>query len=145
MEIQHIDNQQSVMCFLTCLFENGVAASAIAGYMAAIKHKFIVYGLNATVCDTQLLVLLKKSFTINGCLKIRQRGIIDIELLKQIVIACDKLQYPLMFRSIFLLAFYTFLHISNFAPITSIQFDVTRQLTRDDVVWGHPGAHIIVK
>ena len=99
MDIQQIDNQQFIMCFLTCLFENDIAASAIAGYIAVIKHKFIVYGLNATVCDSQLIVLLKKSFTINGCLKIRQRGIIDIDLLKQIVIACDKLQYPLSIRS----------------------------------------------
>ena len=145
MDVQDLQNIDLILCFLTCLHENGISAASTAGYLAAVKHNFVVYGLDVSIFENKLISLLQKSFAINAPIKIRQRGIIDIKLLQEIILACDNLQYPIIYKSIFLLAFFTFLRISNFAPLSVSQFDTSRHLTRGDVVWGHPGAHIIIK
>ena len=37
------------------------------------------------------------------------------------------------------------LHLPNIVPISAKSFDVTRNLLRSDVIFGTPGAHIIIK
>ena len=138
MEVQDFHSTEFILCFLTYLYDNGLTAQSIAGYVAAIKHKFTVYGFDISVLENRLVSLLQRSFTINAPLKIRSKGLIDINLLKNIILACDYLQYPLLYKAIFLLAFYTFLRISHFAPTIVSAFDTTRHLTRGDVVWGSP-------
>ena len=145
MDVQDIQHIDFILCFLTCLHENSISAASIAGYLAAIRHNFVVFGLNISVFENRLISLLQRSFSINAPIRIRKRGLIDIKMLQDIILACDHLQYPIIYKSIFLLAFFTFLRISNFAPLAASQFDSSRHLTRGDVIWGHPGAHIIVK
>ena len=145
MDAQDISQLDLLLCFVTCLSENSISSAAIAGYIAAVKHHFVLYGFSLAAFQSKLLYLLQKSLSLNAPLRVRRKGIIDINLLQQIVYACEKLQYPYIYKSIFLLAFFTFLRISNFAPLTTSGFDSTRHLTRGDLVWGHPGAHLIVK
>ena len=145
MDIQDFQQLQYIMCFLTYLYDSGLMHGSIAGYLAAVKHGFVYYRLDVAVFDDRLIKLLLKSFAINGPLRIRIKGVIDIELLKKIIIACDYLDQPLMYKALFLMAFFTFLRISNFTPLGKLHFDTTRQLTRGDIVWGVPGAHMIIK
>ena len=42
-------------------------------------------------------------------------------------------------------AFFAFLRISNLAPYTARTFDHTRHLTKQDVIFGEPGIHLIIK
>ena len=145
LEVHSIQDVQYILCLITYLYDNGLAPSSITGYLAAVKHAFVYYGLNVAVFDNKLIPLLLKSITLNAPLRIREKGIIDIELLEKIVDACRYLKYPLLYKSIFFTAFYTFLRISNFAPTAFLEFDTTRHLTRGDIVWGPPGAQLIVK
>ena len=92
-----------------------------------------------------MINLILKSFQINAPLKIRHKGIIDVVMLSNIIYACQYLDYPHLYRALFLTAYYSFLRISNFAPPAAGQFDTTRHLTRGDIVWGAPGAHLILK
>lgn len=145
LDIHEIQNQDFIMCFLTFLHDNGLSSQTISGYLAAIKNAFSYYNLNSEVLQAKSLVLLLKSFTINAPLKIKHTGIIDIQMLKCISRACDLLPFSCMYRSIFLLAYYSFVRISNFAPMAANQFDSSRHMTRGDMVWGAPGGHLILK
>ena len=44
-----------------------------------------------------------------------------------------------------MLSFFAFLRMSNVAPHSSKSFDHNRHLLRQDVIFGPPGAHIILK
>ena len=145
MDVHDFQDLQFILCFLTYLFDSGLMHGSICGYLAAVKHGFIYYRLNVEVFDNGLIKLLLKSIAINGPLRTRYKGVIDITLLKKIVCACDQLDHPIMYKALFLMAFFTFLRISNFAPLGKLHFDTTRQLTRGDIVWGSPGAHVIIK
>ena len=143
--VHDVHTEDYMLCFLTYLFDMGVSPASIAGYLAAVKHAFITRGFDTDVFESRLVCLLQKSFSINAPLKIKTRGIIDINMLQNIINACDYLHHPLLYKAMFLLAFFTFLRISNLAPLAARDFDTTRHLTRGDVIWGPPGAHLIVK
>ena len=145
MGVHSIESVQSILCFFTYLFESGLSPASISGYLAALKQSFVLYNLNGDVFHDKQISLLFKSMVINAPLKVQHRGVLDISLLKNIINACQYLDYPILYKSIFLLAFYTFLRISNFSPSSDAEFDTTRHLTRGDIVWGMPGAHLIVK
>ena len=49
MDIQNIQDVQFIIGFLTLLFDNGLSPPTISGYVAALKHAFVLYGLNQAV------------------------------------------------------------------------------------------------
>ena len=73
------------------------------------------------------------------------KGIFTIEILKQIIYKCSILEQPLMYRCLFLLAFFGFLRISNCVPRSSSMYDLYKQLARGDIILAPPGLQIIVK
>ena len=50
-DIQHV---QFLLCFVTYLYDCGISTSSINGYLAAIKHKFLIYGLNTDTVFTRI-------------------------------------------------------------------------------------------
>ena len=86
-----------------------------------------------------------RSISINSHFTPTPKGVWDIRTLYLISLSCDILQDPILFRAIFLVAFYAFLRMSNIAPHSKAQFDKSRHLLRKDVIFGYPGAHIILK
>ena len=62
-----------------------------------------------------------------------------------ISISCDILDDPVLYRAIFLTSFYGFLRMSNIAPHSAKQFSKHRHFLRQDLIFGHPGAHLIIK
>ena len=89
--------------------------------------------------------LLIKAVSINSVYVPKIKSNITIPLLHRIVLACDKLRYGKIYKAVFLMAFYAFLRLSNMAPVSTQSFDKTRHFLRGDVIFGSPGAHIIVK
>ena len=55
------------------------------------------------------------------------------------------LQFPLVYKPLYLLAFFSFLRISNILPHAAKNFDSTRHLCVGDVVFGFQRAVIVVK
>ena len=55
------------------------------------------------------------------------------------------LDHPSLYRAIFLTSFFAFLRISNVAPYSAKSFDQSIHLTKSDIIFGPPGAHIIIK
>ena len=65
--------------------------------------------------------------------------------LKAISQACPVLHDPVLYRSIFLLAFYAFLRLANIAPHSKAAFSPSRHLLHKDIIFAQPGAHILIK
>ena len=78
-------------------------------------------------------------------MSIKFKSIIDLQLLQQLIKATSILQFPHLYKAIFLLAYFSFLRISNFAPVKAQDYDFTRHLSFGDIIWGPPGAHVILK
>ena len=71
--------------------------------------------------------------------------IIDKTLLLQIVTASTYLQFPHIFNPLYLLAFFSFLKLSNILPHTANTFDKTRHLCVADVIFSSSKAVILLK
>ena len=50
-----------------------------------------------------------------------------------------------VFKAAFLLSFFSFLRISNLVPHSIASYDYLKQLARGDILFAHPGAHLIIK
>ena len=70
--------------------------------------------------------------------------VIDEALLQAIVLACSLLQSPIVFKTLYLLAFYSFLRLSNILPHSISSFDTTRHLCVCDVIFAQEFAVVIV-
>ena len=75
----------------------------------------------------------------------RYKANFTIPLLHKLVEACDQMSQGHVYKAVFLLAYFCFLTLSNLAPSSSSTFDLTRHFLRGDVIFGPPGAHVIVK
>ena len=145
LHITDLADLHVILAFMQLLADNNLTPATIANYVSAIKQSLLFYGISVTAFDNIKISLFLKSLTINRPLAIREQGIIDFALLSSISQACHHVDQPLMFRSIFLLAFFGFFRISNFAPVKIQDFDPTRHFARGDVFWADPGAHILLK
>lgn len=134
-----------LLAFMQFLSDNNIAKNTVSNYVSAIKNSFMFYGLDNSMFHNYRVTLLLKSFAINAPLKIKTQAVIDFQLLEAIIKACQYLDYPGIFRAIFLTAFFSFLRISNLVPSSPLTFNVTRHLARGDFILASPGAHIIIK
>ena len=85
------------------------------------------------------------SISINSKFSPTTRGVFDVHTLYRISLACHSLADQILYRAIFLTAFYGFLHMSNIAPHSSSKFDPNYHFTRQDIIFGPPGVHLVIK
>ena len=76
-----------------------------------------------------------RSISINSTFRPMPRGVFDIHTLYHISKACDALADPLLYRAIFLTAFYALLRISNIAPHSAKALNLTRHFLRQDLIF----------
>ena len=70
---------------------------------------------------------------------------VDETLLARIVEVCCELPYPVVFRALYLLCFFSFLRLSNILPHSLTSFDSSRLLCRAEITFSDKDAVIIVK
>ena len=58
---------------------------------------------------------------------------------------CDTLPHPVVFKAVYLVAFFSFLRISNLLPHSIRSFDPTRQLPIGDLFFSEDGVTILIK
>ena len=66
-------------------------------------------------------------------------------MLQDIVIQSEKFEFSQVFIALYLLAFYSFLRLSNIVPHAFTGFDISRHLGRGDVILGDSSAVLILK
>ena len=145
MGIQPQFTIQTVLSFLEFLYSNSVSPRVISNYVSSLKTAALRYKWDSEPLQHQLLSAYLRSISINSTFNPIPRGTFDLDTLVSISKACDKLQDPLLYRAIFLTAFFAFLHMSNIAPHSRAKFDPGRHLLRQDVIFASPGAHILLK
>ena len=138
-------NVQNLLAFLEYLHSNGLSPKVIQTYLSSISNLAKLYGLDHSATSSHLISRFMRSISINSKFLPTVRGIFDIKTLHGISMACDVLSDPLLFRSIFLTAFYGFLRMSNIAPHSLKQFNHSVHLLRQDLIFGPPGGPFNIK
>ena len=135
----------NILVFLEYLHQNQLSPKVIKNYLSSITSMAKFYRLpDSALADTSISRYIR-SISINSRFRPTLRGVFDIQTLYLISISCDMLTDPLLFRAVFLTAFFGFLRMSNIAPHSSKKFDPKRHFLRQDLILHHESAHLILK
>ena len=95
-----------LLCFLECLYYNGVKHPQMANYLSAIKSKFIIFGLDVACFSDHRLKYYQKAVQLHAPLQVKLNKIIDVKLLKDIISQCDLTYMGQIFKGLYLLSFF---------------------------------------
>ena len=141
----HQVNHSILIMFMQFLSENGLTAANIANYMAGIRAQCIIYDIDTTPFKHEQIQLFAEALKLDRPLQPKHSNIISSEILTNILLVAQTLQFPVQFTALYSLALFTFLRISNILPHSTSTFDPSRQLARGDVILTDQGGNIIVK
>ena len=127
------------------LVRNGSRSQALNSYVSVLRHYFRLLDVPYSALSHGKIHLFIKSIAMNSAYLPKFKAKFTVPILLQLVKACDSFLSGFIYKSIFLLAYFAFLCLSNLAPSSSSKFDPTRNFTRGDVIFGPPGAHVIIK
>ena len=145
MDLPIVASVHNLLSFLEYLYQNAISPKIIATYLASIKARASLYSWDVSAFAHSAVSRYIRSITINSNFTPVARGIFDIRTLYNISISCDILSDPILYRAIFLTAFYGFLRMSNIAPHSASKFDQNRHFLRKDVIFAPPGMHMLIK
>ena len=86
-----------------------------------------------------------KSVRINRPISFTRRNIMDLNTLRNLVQLYDHSYMDIVYKAVFLTAFYGFLRVSNLAPHFRLTFDFSRHITAGDVIFAKIFVKIIIK
>ena len=129
-----------LLVFIEYLQENDHSPANISNYLAAIRAKFILYGL--PTLDDERIQMYVKSLKVNRQLQPAQNIVTTDQLLKEIV----EISLLLPHREVLLL----YIHLLSFhffASQTSsaTTFDISRHLCKGDIFFLDMGATVLIK
>ena len=113
--------------------------------MSAIKASFAVYNLNTDLFQDPRLKYYMKSLVLHKPFKVTLKKIVDIPTLSLIVQSCDSTYMGQIFKAFYLLAFFSFLRISNLVPHSRNSYSPLQQVDQGDMIFAPSGLHILVK
>ena len=145
MELPVCVNLHNILTFLEYLFQNHISPKVIRNYLSSVHLMAHQYNIPQSDSNHYAITNYIRSISINSAFRPTPRGIFDLPTLYQISISCDILNDPILFRAIFLTSFYEFLCMSNIAPHSASQYSPSRLFLRQDLIFAHPGAHLIIK
>ena len=134
-----------LLAFLEYLHSNALTATNICNHLAGIRAFFILYGLPTDMFQDQRIQMFMKSLKINRPLMIKSTPVFSTDMLLHIVLQSQKFEFPHIFAALYLLAFYSFLRLSNIVPHSFMTFDISRHLARGDIIFGETSAVVILK
>ena len=145
MDLPVTCNLHNILAFMEFLYQNSISPKVISTYNSSILTKAHLYGWDTSAASHPAVTRYIRSISINCKFNPTPRGIFDIPTLYNLSLSCDILSDPLLFRAIFLTAFYGFLRMSNIAPHSSAKFNPEFHLLRQDLIFAPPGAHLLIK
>ena len=135
----------NILIFLEYLHNNSTSPKVIRNYLSSISALASHFNLDPRPTKHEMVLRCLRSISINSTFSPTPRDIFSIEMLYHISMACDILPDPILYRAIFLLAYFGFLRMSNIAPHSLAEFDSSKHFLRQDIIFGPPGAHLIIK
>ena len=133
------------LAYMEFLHQKGLSQPNISNHLAGIRAMFIDHGLNTSPFRNERFSLFIKSLRLNAPLSLRGQKIITIDLLQQTIVISEVLNDPLVFKSLYVFTFFSFLRLSNVLPHSAKQFNPTRHLTRGDLLFSEKFSTLIVK
>ena len=134
-----------ILAFMEYLAQAGMSPDNVTNHLTAARSMFIIYGYNTAPFRDQRIPLFIKSLKINRPITPKLQLLIDDTLLLQIVTVSAHLQFPLVYKALYLVAFFSFLRLSNILPHAAKNFDKTRHLCVGDVILSNHRAVILIK
>ena len=134
-----------LLSIMEYLFQNSHSHRNIANYLDGLRAHHILHGLNTFPFKDERLALYLKSLKLQAPLAPSRRSSVDIQLLNQIVQTCDSMKFPIIFKPLYLICFFSFLCLSNILPHSVATFDHTRQLARADYICTTEGVVLLIK
>ena len=101
-----------ILAYMEYLHGNGMSPSNITNYVTGIRALYILYGPDTQPFRDQRIPLFIKALQINRPLKPTIVLSLDVELLQHIVDVSLQLQFPLVFKSLYL--FFFFFHFLDY-------------------------------
>ena len=134
-------NHVILLAFMEFLMQNAMTPSNIVNYMDGLRASFILYNLDTTPFQNQQLQYFHKAAKLH--IQTFPKVIINLDenILIRIMAASDTLDFPVIFKSLYLLAFFSFLRIFNILLHAITSFDPTRQ----PAIFLHNAASIVIK
>ena len=134
-----------ILAFMECLAQSGMSPDHITNHITASRSMCIVCGVDTLTFRDQRIPLFIKSLNLNRSFTPRMSLLIDETLLLQIVTASAQLQFPEVYRPLYLMEFFSFLRLSNILPHTVNMFDKTRHLCVGGVILSKSRAVTVIK
>ena len=139
MDLPRCITPHTILAFLEYLHQNSLSPKVIRNYVASIKTMSLQFKIDHSALSHYTISRYLRSLSINSSFRPTPRIVFDIHTLYKISTLCDSLNDPILFRAIFLVAFYGFLRMSNIAPHSSKSFSQDFHFLRQDVIL-HPRA-----
>ena len=134
-----------ILAYLEFLFCSDKSVSVMRNHVSAIKWRLQNLGIDTSPWDDSRIAMYLKSVQRAGPLSFRLKPIITPAILRSLITACDGTQMGFMYKAVYLLAFFSFLRLSNLVPHSLHSFDYLKHLTQDDVFFRDRSAVILVK
>ena len=134
-----------LLSFMEFLSQNGHSKASIGNYMAAVRILHIVHGLPTQPFRDERIPLYLKALKITAPFAPASCPTLDISTLQALILHCDQLPHPIIFKALYLTCFFSFLRISNLLPHSIATCDCTRQLARGDFIATEAGAVLLLK
>ena len=145
MDLPPTTTLHNIMVFIEYLHQNHISYKVITAYLSSVRSMATLYNLPLQSFSHPAITRLLRSISLTSHFAPTPRGVFDIPTLYNISISCDTRDDPHLYRAIFLVPFYGFLRMSNIAPHSSKNFSQQHHFLRQDVIFGPPGAHLILK
>ena len=144
MNIPVASSLQTVLVCLEFLVQNNLKAVSLRNHVSILKYYFSLFGWSTSVFNEKKVQLFIKSVQINARLQVKVKGIFTVQLLQKLVKGVSKFTNAEVYKALFLVSFFGFFRLASLVPNSSAEFDVTRFPVLGDVIWGAPGAHIVM-
>ena len=134
----------TIVLYLEFLAQKNFKACSLRNNVSVLKHFFALFNWPLAALSCRKVQLLLKSVQMNARMNIKVKGVISISMLQKLIKIVQKCYNGVTYKALFLMAYFGFFRLASLVPPTTGSFDKTRYFTVNDVVWGQPGAHIIV-
>ena len=112
----------TILVFIEFLCYNGLKPASIINYIVAVRSQMKWFNLPDMVLDHPRVKMMLKAVERTSTVPPKFKGVFDLTTLTTIISLCDRFTSPLVFKSVYLLAFFGFFRISNLLPNSSSTF-----------------------
>ena len=136
---------KTVLLYIEFLVYNGLKHASIVNHISAVRSYGKWLDLDMSHLNHFKVTLMLKAVANSVKHPPKFKGIFDVNMLERIILTCNVFPHAKVYKSIYLLAFFGFLRISNLVPSSVKKFDWTKQLCREDVLLQSHQAVVILK